>query len=401
MSGFIRYGWTAVWTVLFFGTRAAVGLSIAAVIFRRLAPEQSSGLFQLIFLQSAFIAFISASGFVRSVKHAHNGGDSAIRLRTHGLFTAKASFGALIIVMIFLPRGYLGVSLSEQMIVCIMIVAGGASTALSGILQGAVVLSIGKSRTFGCLAGANVASFFAVALLAVVPDPVVAAFALFVSQTLGFVALATFLPEGRNIVISSMKREATHENDALLSTGTVNTLQLLALFVAREIWKDNVAAEISSLVFFVMRISDMVLQVLYIVFSSTPRMVKAFTFMAKQIGTVTIFVAVSIIPFVVYIYVLSGTVSTVFAVIAFELATLSPRIFATMMSISTLYEDDIRFYVSLIISSIVALGSVMFAKGATGPLTIQLAVFAMAVTILASGIVVQRIMHRVAKNVRS
>src|SRR5690606_16110641 len=96
---FRRYGWAGLWIALSFGTRAAVGLAISSSVFAKLAPSQSAGLFQLFFLQSAFIAFVSASGFVRSVKHSHEGGDAALHFRQYALFIGRSTAIAAVAVL--------------------------------------------------------------------------------------------------------------------------------------------------------------------------------------------------------------------------------------------------------------------------------------------------------------
>lgn len=389
-----RYGWAGMWIALSFGSRAAVGLSITSLIFAKLAPSQSAGLFQLLFLQSAFIAFVSASGFVRGVKHSHEGGDPALHFRRYGLFIARSAAIAAVASLIFLPRDYLGVSFAEQLSVCLLLVLGGGATALSGILQGSVVLLAGKARTFGCIAGANMIAFVGVALILLAPNPLMATTALFLTQLLSGVALLIFIPQARAMVIGSKTKRLESKGESILLTGLANTASLLAFFAAREYWNDYVSIEDAAFVFFIVRISDMLLQLLYLVFSSTPSLVSLFDSLLNRWKTFApILVALGLIgPLFLSLDVSSpADRSTMTILVLFELAILLPRAIASMSLVRLLYHDNPVYYIVTISVSLAVLGGMFLLFPTPGLLTLQLAAWAMALSIIVAAAISPRL----------
>lgn len=391
MKQFVRrFGWTGTWLALSFGSRAAVGLTISSLIYAKLAPSQAAGLFQLFFLQSVFIAFVSASGFVRSVKHSHEGGDAAVHFRYYASFITRSAAIAAIASIILLPANYLGVSFSEQLAVCLLLVFGGAATALSGVLQGSVVLVAGKARTIGCVAGANMVAFVGAGFILLIPGSVTATVALFLSQLLSGVALLIFIPKARALVRESRHKRLERKGDSILLTGLANTGSLLAFFAAREYWKNYVSFEDAAFIFFIIRISDMLLQLAYFIFSSTPRLVKLFVVLLNRLEIVVpVLVILGLIgPLFLSVDVSSPANQETFVIVVlFELVILLPRAIASMSLVRLLYRDGPLHYIVTITISIAVLGGVFLFSTPPGLLTLQFAAWAMAFSIIVATVV--------------
>ncbi|MEH6756951.1 MAG: hypothetical protein V7676_05525 [Parasphingorhabdus sp.] len=396
MKAFIgRHGLGASSLVLASATRALVALTVNILIFSKLDDESAAAFFQLLFLQSAFIAFVSASGYVRTVRISSERGDLENNLRYYILFIFGSSVAALSLLIILLPDGYISSSNSEQFIISILLIIGGGATALNGVLQGSVILSVGKQRTFNKITIANLLSLVAVGLAWVAPGVLMVATVWALSQTLGAIIILSMVPEARVVTKAALSRKSTKTGELALFSGLVNTASILGMFAFREYWKTEVPIATASFVFFIIRISDMSLQLIYTLVASTPNAVKRFRDFCATSRSIFLLTIIAVISFLVFYYLdglQDGTNNDKHIIIFAEISSLPLRLFSSITLVYLLYEKSIAWYCWAIIISMLCILVCYFCDYVIlNSLGLQFLILIMALALTSFGLIRQKI----------
>jgi len=274
--------------------RAGLLLFLSGLVYTLSPPEDTKVFFQIVFLQTVVIAFLSASGFFRaqSLKDYTEAADYL------------AAMMLLILPSLALPLllAVLDADYSDRLLALLAVWGGAVATALATPLSALVMNRHGPFRAFlpACLSAVIVL----VALWAaaernwfdLLPYLALASF-----QILNFVFLA--LQESA-LVISAIRRLFGRKLSELrryvlegFGVGASNVAHLLVVLAVREIWSDSVSSELAAALFLVLRISDTGLQLLHMVLSRNPlvdRLIETGGAPLLQAGTFLIAIAIAI-----------------------------------------------------------------------------------------------------------
>ncbi len=354
--------WPTLTIGAYFISRAIVVLVINTVIYSKLPAHQSAPFFQMLFLQSVFVTFISASGFVRSVKLMDDGGDAVGQFGYYLRYCSIAGILSLLAGVILLPPDYLSIGIAPQIAILMLLIVGGIFSTLATVLQGLVILTQGKPKTFGAVALANLISLLCVVLIFIYPSVGMIATIWALSQMFGLLALILFLPAAREILQDSRGNNIpASSNDAPYIAGLANVIFLLAMFAVRENWKFLVNDKDASLVFLILRISEMSLQILFIWISSTPSILKKLEdiFLSRKLT----FILIILYLFIMIASSLLGDIeyklsTSIYSIIyllifisIFEVVLFVPKMHSSIMLIILLNSGENKKYLLLCIFS--------------------------------------------------
>lgn len=356
MSLFNRYKEFSAWLLMFFITRAGVNVAISLAIILFLKTKEASDFFQILFLQSAFIAFISGSGFARGIKIASQGESLAVAFRQHWIFAFVAGMGAMIGVALFLPNGYLPVSQLDQLLVCFLLIGGAICTALSSVLQGLIMIRVGKVRIFKIISISNSLALILLFSASLNREIIFISFLVLMSQILNLLFLLISLDVAKDVFFKSLKFQVKKIEFLPIGPGFANSLFLILIFFARDQWRLEVDDGIVSFAFFVFRMSDMVTQIFHFLYSSTPRFVGIidglFRSNARFYTMVVLFCSIASAPLFVdteneFSYLLATYI------VFYEAIVLLPKLLSGFSLIRILYFSERNYYIATFMSSFV------------------------------------------------
>lgn len=244
------------------GARSALGLAISVSTVASHEAAASVELFQLLLLQSVFSILISGAGFIKGI--------TAGTVRNfRSILTAYASYAALlaviaaILVHAVLPNSLVGTLTSAAWKIDLLLV-GAVGASLTPLVQGFLVADGQPGRAY---VPASVLSLVATALLlgysGLTADLILMIWCL--SQVAIFVVTACLVSD------TMPPHAADHgspESFASLiggtaSIGVINGLNMFIVFSFREFWSEHSDAAIAASVFFALRVSDVVLQIMF------------------------------------------------------------------------------------------------------------------------------------------
>lgn len=250
--------------------RVGFGLLFAPFVVAALPGEGATRVFQLLFLQGGLIALLSASAYARGAHLAT--GDQPVwsTARSLARFLGLGTGVSIAAGVVFLPLP------EEPSLVRIalvaMLVAGAASSALAGFLQGVTVVRDGGLAAFlpsvlisAAAAGGLVALWRSQPILAVVA-------AWSGPQILTCLVLFVTVPSARQ-VFRRVGPTGRDERSLFAATGAVNAGSVGVAYAFRERWAPAQPDSQAELGFLVVRVTELVYQVLYMAAASVPRWV--------------------------------------------------------------------------------------------------------------------------------
>lgn len=263
-----------VWSIFPLATAARVahGLLFAAAAALALEPRDATFIFQLLFLQGGLVALLSASSYARAA-HLSSQGRDAGAVSAFLRFVTIASVIATAAGFLFLPR--YGQPAGTHAVVVALVVIGAASAAFTALLQGLVVGSgASPARAFGPVLGVTtLASAVTVASMDV--DSLVWFVCLWTApQLLTSVVLLASSRWLRQLV-SADRGRSPEAGSAFALTGVLNGASVGLAYQFRERWTVHHPEFAVSQSFFIVRVTELVYQVLYMASASAPRQVEA------------------------------------------------------------------------------------------------------------------------------
>ena len=267
--------------------RTAFGAALSVVVLVRLPAGDTVEVFQLLVLQAVFSTVLSGSAFVRGLADGANPRAGAAGLR--GLVLAWAGLAALVALAdaALIPREFRAAHVTGEGWKLAILVLGTLGVAAQTALQGMLVGRIGPMRAFAP-AGA---SFLVMSLVVAVLPLASAGAALIVlvaAQLLPVAALIGVAPEARALVRRALSAGRLPASGAqtreTLIFGAINGGALMMIFGLRAWWADAAGPELAAPVFFVMRISDVYMQVAYYTAAMSGRLQRAGLHGAAPLG---------------------------------------------------------------------------------------------------------------------
>lgn len=259
-----RYDWAA--TLAAAASRVGLALLFAPFVVMALPSDAASRVFQLLFLQGGLIALLSASAYARAAQLAAGGGPVWPAARSFGRFLGLGT-GVAILAGLVLPVP--GESTAVKLGLLAMLVTGAAGSALTGFLQGVVVIRHGGLAAF--LPTILVSIPGVVGILALWrPQPLVVVVAIWVlPQILNSVVLMAAVPSARRVFRRAGEGQSS-ERSFFAATGAANAASVAVGYAFRDRWAATQSEGQAELGFFVVRITELVYQVLYMGAASMP-----------------------------------------------------------------------------------------------------------------------------------
>lgn len=347
--------------------RAGCGILATFLLGLALSKAQAAAIFQLLFLQGAFIAFISASGYARSVSQSEAGLDARANFAAYSWFVGISSVFASMVAVAFLPPNYLGAGTSSGTWIVALLIGSGALAALGAVLQGSLVLEIGKVRIFGLASIGSALGLGIIIASAFRPSAASIAGALAASQALLFVSLIVFVKRARAIVGGSLRfvhpggKMFSGGIGSISSIGAVNALSLLSFFAVREHWRGIVADDVAANVFFFVRITDLCLQFVYVFFASSPYLIRVLLSKLKDFrGVFAVCVPFGLAWTIILNLSMRDTSPSVSELILAEIVLFLPRLSSAFFILKYLQNPGHKQYCYAIYFSIAALAGTYF-----------------------------------------
>lgn len=260
--------------VISVGARSALGLAISVSTVASHKAEASVELFQLLLLQAVFSILISGAGFIKGLT-AGNARNFRSILTAYAGYAALLAVIAAILVHAVLPASLTGTLTSAAWKIDLLLV-GAVGASLTPLVQGFLVADGRPDRAYG---PASVLSAVATALLlglsGLSADLILVIWCL--SQIIIFVVTACLVV---GLMTADTAEEGVPESFPSLiggtaSIGVINGLNMFIVFSFREFWSENSAAAIAASVFFALRMSDVVLQIMFNVIATQQLSVRA------------------------------------------------------------------------------------------------------------------------------
>ncbi|WP_439469990.1 hypothetical protein [Blastomonas fulva] len=248
--------------VISVGARSALGLAISVSTVASHKAEASVELFQLLMLQTVFSILISGAGFIKGIT-AGNARNFRSILTAYAGYAALLAVIAAILVHAVLPSSLTGTLTSAVWKIDLLLV-GAVGASLTPLVQGFLVADGRPGQAYG---PASVLSLVATALLlglsGLSADLIVVIWCL--SQIVIFVVTACLVA---GAMTPDMADDGAPESFASLiggtaSIGVINGLNIFIVFSFREFWSEHSNAAIAASVFFALRVSDVVLQIMF------------------------------------------------------------------------------------------------------------------------------------------
>jgi hypothetical protein len=234
-----------------------------------------------------------------------------------------------------------------------VLVLGAVATGMLRIIQGALVRKLGAARTFYPISAVNLA--FALFLLLdrmIGPSGLLAVYV--AAQVMSLVAFLAINPPALDMLLNASAKAAKSVEIGAswesLSFGAIHAFALISYFVFREIWSHHVDQDVAKNAFFVLRISEILMGIFFIVLANSsflPRFHYSVTrveILAK-IGTALVFLAALSLAAIWLLILAQGAIPLVLLCITLQLMCEGPRIIS---SVATLYElqfgTPLRFF---------------------------------------------------------
>lgn len=260
--------------VIAVGARSVLGLAISVSTVASHTAEASVELFQLLLLQAVFSILISGAGFIKGITAGN-----ARNFRS--ILTVYVSYAALLaaitasLVHAVLPSSLTG-TLTSAMWKIDLLLVGAVGASITPLVQGFLVADGRPGRAYG---PASAISLVATALLlglpGLSPDLILVIWCL--SQIVIFVVTVCLVA---GAMTPDMEDDGAPESFASLigataSIGVINGLNMFIVFSFREFWSEHSNAAIATSVFFALRVSDVVLQIMFNVIATQQLSVRA------------------------------------------------------------------------------------------------------------------------------
>jgi hypothetical protein len=243
--------------------KALFGIFISFVVAVSVELKDALLFFQLLFAQSILITLISGSSYVKA--SAISSDRLAVRryLFSQVKIAAGVSVTSLLLVFLYLvvsdERG--GAAQSLLVVVSILIL-GGVAAGFVAFFQGYLVNSINPFRVY-CVS--ILVHVLGGVLLAVVHNSanivVLSIIIASVPVATAFIYFWIYLRAPQEVE----GIEVGGQSPQFFWLGLVNTVYLLGILGVRELWKDAVDVEVAVLVFFLLRVSDVILQIPFLI----------------------------------------------------------------------------------------------------------------------------------------
>lgn len=294
-------------------SRAVFLLALSAFVYASNSDHDIVAFFQLLFLQSVVISFLSASGFFRVQNFSSPD-------------QASAFFSVYIILGVFSLLALLGFLLftehySEYKFPIILIWFGAIFTSLSSPLSGYLVATRGAMAAFlpsiiGALICTIIVVFSPYEMIGIQPYLLIAGY-----QTVTFFVLAVL---AKDIFANSIKIvrnlkiiEYLGHVKENLTIGIILTIQMTIIFQFRENWSSSVPANLASAVFIVFRFSDTIMQFTHMVFARHIIVSKIFLLgSSSRIALVLVWGAICILGLSLIAQYAAGFAPLIFAITA-------------------------------------------------------------------------------------
>ncbi|MFJ6131748.1 hypothetical protein [Janibacter terrae] len=361
--------------------RVALGALLAVVAARSLPPFEAQVLFQSLFLQSGAIAFLSASAFARGAALAHRQVAVSASWRSFLRFCSVWSVASTLIIGIALCI-IVGTNNRDATLLGLLMGSGAAASALNAFIQGIATVSEGRIRAFA--PGLGITSLTLLALgVALQGSSLMALVGIWcLSQIVMPVALLTAAPATRAL-LGGPGNEGHRGGDYFAATGVVNAGSVAAVFGYREQWARAHDARSAADGFYVSRLSELVLQVIYMAAASTPRILEGANRLARNRPGRTTLLVVGLLAGAFSLGAnLVEPSTTKFRLGVAEITAMPIRVLASICLLMLLSRFTARAYLQAVVLSTLALAFTWFTPLGSGPLALSSVQALMCVTIV-------------------
>lgn len=247
--------------------RTLLGLAFAAYVGASLAHASASSMFQLLFLQGGLIALLSASAYARGAYLAVEAADMSASFAAYLRFLLIGGGLAVVLATLFLP---FAAGDPEKVAVVVLMTVGAVASAANGMLQGVAVVLRGGGATFLPTLIVSLAGCVAIAALWNARSIVVAAALWSLPQLITPLVLWAAQPSLR-VRLRRSRHVTKVGQDHFAATGAVNAASVAAAYGLRERWSVHQPDQTVATTFFVVRLTEIGYQILYMVAASMPR----------------------------------------------------------------------------------------------------------------------------------
>jgi hypothetical protein len=250
------------------GGRVGLGLLFAPFVLVALPSDEAARMFQLLFLQGGLIALLSASAYARGAQLAASGAAIWRSMRKFLAYLVLAAPVALAGGALLVP-----IPAQTQLMKCwilSVLVAGAAGAALNGFLQGVTVVRRGGTAAFLPALGITMAACAIVISLWRPQGALTVALVWGVPQLLSPAALLLTVPDVRRFVRRG-PGAALADSSYFAATGLANASSIGIAYAFRERWAAARPSEQAATGFLVVRVSELLYQVVYMGAASLPR----------------------------------------------------------------------------------------------------------------------------------
>lgn len=350
------------------GARMAWSLLFSVIVAKSLSDSGAAMTFQLLFLQSGLIAFLSSSAYARG---AHLGAD--LRRQKSALATylkflvVSGVLGGAFSTLVF-PRSFTGAA-SEKVGLAAIMSVGAALTAANAFLQGIVTVREGRSRAFMPVLGVSAFACMC-GLLALNVGSLLLLISLWVSaQALTPLVLIARSATARSL-FAGMRLTMRDSGNLFALTGTVNAGFVIAVYVFRERWTELHAMSVSATALYVNRYAELALQVVFMALASSPGWVsrRVDTFLERREGRGLVLGTGLGLGLISAGAALFDPVGTTWRFAAAEAAALPIRCTSALCLVTLLGLRTTTSYVCAVIASALLIGGLMLMPDIQGSL---------------------------------
>lgn len=244
-------------------TRTLFFFIISVVVYSSTSGEEAVSFFQLLFLQTVLITFLSASSYFRMLD---------LKTDLNAISSLSGHLFFSLIGSVLLPLLYFVIfSQNEHFTIYFLLGIGGGAASISGALTGH---TLKQGRVSSAFTPSILSALICLILLYLNPEKslsiylyTVVLYQVLTALFLVFVNLKLFKQIAVNGAFVLIKQLATHFKSNLLFGG-VNTYAVFLLFYFREEWSRNIDSQVAASVFFFIRMSDIGLQLMTTVLAS-------------------------------------------------------------------------------------------------------------------------------------
>lgn len=249
------------------GIRVAIGLALTGAIAVGLTSEDAARMFQLLFLQGGLTALLSASAYARGAHLSATGKDMGAVARPFVRFLVLGTAAAWVLGAALID----GPGAHGTLIIGALAL-GSAGASLSGLLQGAVVVRRGGARAFAPMILITAAAIIAIGAAWGVRSPLVLTLLWVAPQVLAPLMLLPAVRELRTPKSSVVHDPALKDESQFARVGVLNASSVAAAYQYREVWATDQADRAVSNSFGVLRVTELVYQIIYMALASQPRL---------------------------------------------------------------------------------------------------------------------------------